>query len=215
MAIVISAPICHHFRDINSPNVRDLDTDGYNETRSNVNMPIEIPHATFYLMPIAMFALSPFAIDSQSKYAWPWLWPLEWVKIKCKYDNRKATCDVICVGNCNICPICPHLWDIHGRSVPDLDFESEPRSNVRMTAEWPYAAFYSLAIAMFAPSVTVCYKFSVEICLALILTLKGANVKCRYMPLERPHTTFYLLAMAIDINQLAILLSFVALLLGL
>ena len=39
--------ICHRLRDINSRNVHDLDIDLHNVPRSNVNMPIERPHAIF------------------------------------------------------------------------------------------------------------------------------------------------------------------------
>ena len=39
--------ICDHLRYINSQNVHDLDPDFWNGPRSNVNMPIERPHANF------------------------------------------------------------------------------------------------------------------------------------------------------------------------
>ena len=32
--------------------------------------------------------LLPFARYSYSKYAWPWSWPLEWIKVRCKCANR-------------------------------------------------------------------------------------------------------------------------------
>ena len=53
-----------------------------------------------------------------SKYAWHWSWPLEKTKVGCKYSNRKATCDCICVGNCNVCPIgrclrANHVWTLN------------------------------------------------------------------------------------------------------
>ena len=50
--------ICHRFRDIHSGNVHDLDP--LNGSRSNVNMPIERPHAIFYVLALAMFDLSLF-----------------------------------------------------------------------------------------------------------------------------------------------------------
>ena len=31
--------------------------------------------------------------------------------VKCKYANRKATCDLLYVSNSNVCPIC-HLFEI-------------------------------------------------------------------------------------------------------
>ena len=48
------------------------------------------------------FQCSSFEWYSQSKYVWPWPWPLDWAKIKCKYSNRKTTCDLLCVGNCHV-----------------------------------------------------------------------------------------------------------------
>ena len=51
-------PFCHHSRDIHNQNVHGLDLVLYNEPRSNVNMPIESLHATFYIIAMAMFALS-------------------------------------------------------------------------------------------------------------------------------------------------------------
>ena len=51
-------PICHHLRDINSRKVHDLDYDLLISPRSNVNMLIERPHVTLYVLAIAMFALS-------------------------------------------------------------------------------------------------------------------------------------------------------------
>ena len=47
---------CRHFRDIRSRNVDDHDLENW--LRSNLNMLIEIPYATSYLMAIVMFALS-------------------------------------------------------------------------------------------------------------------------------------------------------------
>ena len=35
------------------------------------------------------------------------------VKVKCKFDNRKGTCDIVCVGNRNVCSICHCLLDNH------------------------------------------------------------------------------------------------------
>ena len=69
---------CHRLRDVYTRNVLDLDL--YNGPRSNVNMPIERAHATCYVPPIEMFALSvtvyvifthdrPNVLDS---YLWPW-----------------------------------------------------------------------------------------------------------------------------------------------
>ena len=36
---------------------------------------------------------------------WPWLWPLEWATVKCKYTIRKPISNFLHVGNSNICCI--------------------------------------------------------------------------------------------------------------
>ena len=38
---------------------------------------------------------------------------LEMAKIKCKYANRKAKCDLLGIGNSNVCPIRSRLRDNH------------------------------------------------------------------------------------------------------
>ena len=43
-------PVYNHFSDIHSRNVHYFDGDLYNGSRSKVNMPIENPFATYYLM---------------------------------------------------------------------------------------------------------------------------------------------------------------------
>ena len=46
---------------------------------------------------------------------------LEWDMVKCKYANENYVCDIIYVGNRNVCSICHHLQDILYRNVQDLD----------------------------------------------------------------------------------------------
>ena len=48
-------PICHHFRDIYSRNVHDLDL--HNGLTTNMNKPSEWKKATSYLVAIAMFVI--------------------------------------------------------------------------------------------------------------------------------------------------------------
>ena len=69
------------------------------------------------------FYLSSFMRYSQSKIAWPWLLPLEWSKVKCKYTIRKPIGDLLFIGNCNICPICHCFQDIHCQNFDDLHFD--------------------------------------------------------------------------------------------
>ena len=38
--------------------------------------------------------------------------------------SRKASCDFVCIGNRNVCPICHHLRDNHVRSSQCTRFES-------------------------------------------------------------------------------------------
>ena len=47
--------ICRHFKDSLSRNVRDFDV--LNGPMSNLNMFVESPYATLYLMAIGMFAI--------------------------------------------------------------------------------------------------------------------------------------------------------------
>ena len=50
--------ICHRLRDINGRNVHNHDLNVWNWPRSNVNMLVWMPHATFYALAIAMFVPS-------------------------------------------------------------------------------------------------------------------------------------------------------------
>ena len=51
-------PICQYLREIDSGNVHNLDLNLQNGPMSNINIPIERPYSTFYLLAISMFALS-------------------------------------------------------------------------------------------------------------------------------------------------------------
>ena len=65
--------ICHRLRDIDSGIVHDLDLELQNRPRSNVNMPIELPYATLYLLTIEIiityiyYALSSSVMFSQPR----------------------------------------------------------------------------------------------------------------------------------------------------
>ena len=50
--------IDHHIRNIHSRNVHDIDLDIQNGPKLNINIPIESPHATSYVLAIAIFAPS-------------------------------------------------------------------------------------------------------------------------------------------------------------
>ena len=51
-------PICYHLREIRNRNAHDLDLDLWTGSMSNINMPPGRPDAIFYLLAIAMLALS-------------------------------------------------------------------------------------------------------------------------------------------------------------
>ena len=56
--------------------------------RSNVNMPIKRPHATSYVLAIALFTLSVTICEIFTfKMCMLWPWSLEWANDKCKYAN--------------------------------------------------------------------------------------------------------------------------------
>ena len=67
-----------------------------------------------------------------------------------------------------------------------------------MSLKEPYTTSYVLAIAMFVLSVAVCKIFTVEICMALTLTLTLNELRSNVnMPTERTNATIYVLAIAI------------------
>ena len=86
-------------------------------TNVKYNLLMERPYVTFYLLAIAMFALSVsdfWNTDSRNVHDTDLDWSLELTKIKCKYASRKNTCDFLCC-NSNVCLICcrlpyNHLW---------------------------------------------------------------------------------------------------------
>ena len=69
--------------------MHDLDLNLYNVPRSNVNMILERPYTTAYLLVKAMLALSITARYLQSKYECLWPSSLEWGKVKCKFAHWK------------------------------------------------------------------------------------------------------------------------------
>ena len=44
-------------------------------------------------------------------------------KFKCEYSDQKTVCDSLRFGNCNDCPICHRLREIHSRNVRELDLD--------------------------------------------------------------------------------------------
>ena len=86
---------------------------------------------------------------SLSKCALPWPWPLELVKFKCKYANRKPRHDLLSDGNGNFYSICHHYQDIHSWNLhdPDLDLLNQTRSPVSMLFERPHMTSHSMATA--------------------------------------------------------------------
>ena len=82
----------------------------------NVNTLFESKRSNFLCVSISnISSIFHHLRYSQSKFSWPWLWPLEWQKVKCKYTNRKPIDDFLWFGNSNICPICHHLEDFQSK----------------------------------------------------------------------------------------------------
>ena len=70
-------------------------------------MPMERTQATFYLLEIAIFALSVTLCEILTVEMCRTLaLTFKMGQGQCKYANRTATCDFLCVGNSNACPIC-------------------------------------------------------------------------------------------------------------
>ena len=76
------SPIFYRFCEIFSQNVHELELDLFNLSRSNFNIPVEMPYATSYMLAIAIIALSvtvwklckyelPNVLDL---YHWSWKW---------------------------------------------------------------------------------------------------------------------------------------------
>ena len=66
-------------------------------------MQIERPCAIVRMFWQCLPYMSPFQRNLPSTGAWPWSWPFEWAKVKCKYANRKITCHFLYVSSCNVC----------------------------------------------------------------------------------------------------------------
>ena len=104
--------------------------------------------------------------------------PLEWVKVKCNYATRKATCEFLWLGNCNVCLICRRLWNIHSRNVYDLDLHlySRTRPNVNMRLKGHMRHYMCWQLQRL--SVAVCNIFTVK--MSVTLTFRMTQVKYKY-----------------------------------
>ena len=79
-------------------------------------------------MTIAMFAISltiskRFAVNMYVIFNIP----LEWVKVKCKYANRKHIHNLL-FCNSNFYPVCRHFHEIDRRNMHDLDLDFQKAS---------------------------------------------------------------------------------------
>ena len=88
--------------------------------------------------------LSPCPRYFQSECAWSWPWPLECVKIKCKYDNWMPIHDFLFDCTSNVFRICRHFQDIHSWNMHGLDLDryNWSRSNVKMSIECQHSTSY-------------------------------------------------------------------------
>ena len=73
-----------------------------------------------------------------------------------------------------------------------VDLKDGPRSNLNKQIERSYATSCLMGV-MFALSVTILEKFTVERYLTLTLTFRMGLRSIVLMPKERPHATFYVL----------------------
>ena len=81
---------------------------------SNLNMPIEIPYMTWYLMALVILPyLSSFPKFSLLKCTLTWPWLLELINVRRTYVNRKAILHFLFDGNSNCYHIYHHFQDIH------------------------------------------------------------------------------------------------------
>ena len=72
----------------------DLHRDLLNESRLNANIVIYRPCATSYFVSIVLLTLSFIVYEIftvETCIVWPW--PIEWIKVKYKYANRKPIFD--------------------------------------------------------------------------------------------------------------------------
>ena len=73
-------------------------------------------------MALVMFALSATVYEIIGvKKMYDLDLDLQWVKVKCKYTNRKQILDSLCISNNNVCPIGHRLRNIHSQNLRDLD----------------------------------------------------------------------------------------------
>ena len=92
-------------------------------------------HFLMVLQWYCLFYTSQFTRCSPTKCARSWPWHLEWAKVKCRYGNRKATCDFLCVGNSNVCPT-RHRLRIPKYSIRFSDLENEGQGHRRSDLIW-------------------------------------------------------------------------------
>ena len=102
----------HNFQDIHSWKYASPLPWSLKWVKFNVNIIIESPCMTYYLMAILILPyLSLFSRHSLSKLAWPW--PLELVKVKCKYANRRTIPDLLVDSSINLYHLYHHFQVIH------------------------------------------------------------------------------------------------------
>ena len=140
----------------------------------NANVTIESPHVAWYLIIIVLFVIY-FTISKifEVEMWWPWSSPLEWIKVKCYYNNRKLLPDFIFCSSRSHFYIYHHFQNIRCRNVHDFDFHLQncSRSNVDMQIQNKYMRSYLMAIVIFILSVTISGKFIFKMCVTLTVTL--------------------------------------------
>ena len=96
-----------------------------------------------------------------SRCAWPWYWPLEWVKIESKYDIWKAIYDLQFDGNNNFYQIYHHFQNI--RTVKcarpwHWSLKDVKSSTAEMRIESAYMTCYLMVIDMVKNTITTTIK---------------------------------------------------------
>ena len=76
-------------------------------------MPIETPHATSYVLAIAVCPICYRLQAIESKIEMCLTLTFKMAMVKLKYASRKAKYDFLCVANSNVCPICCRLQYNH------------------------------------------------------------------------------------------------------
>ena len=110
-----------------------------------------------------IFHLSLFPRHPRSKCAWYGPRPLDLVKVKYKYANRKPIHEFILDENSNFSiyvTISVHCRNVH---YIDLDLCNEPRSNMNMAIESPCATSYVRAIVMPSLFMTISTIVALEV----------------------------------------------------